>query len=190
VNNVHFNTNIVERGQKPEWKQKFTLYVFFGIWNCVWHSMFKLERAIVGRSVNRAPPMLKLTFAAIHGRISVEAAIQAKDAQLRVIVFHKNGPKDTVVGEADFSLSGLTPNQTWKEWHAIGEDKGKARILLEINLLTDAVRMFVSPIRCSKPVIRTFRHFGRASLLTLFSPSNRPNTDSWPCFSDVHDRLL
>lgn len=29
VNNVHYNTSHSERGNKPEWKQKFTLYVDF-----------------------------------------------------------------------------------------------------------------------------------------------------------------
>lgn len=71
---------------------------------------------------------------------STEAAIQPKDAQLRVIVFHKNGPKDTVIGEADLLLSDLTPNSSWKEWHSLGDEKSKGKICLDINLVTDAVR--------------------------------------------------
>jgi hypothetical protein len=93
VNNVHYNTSPSDRGQKPEWKQKFTF---------------------------------------------VEAAIQPKDAQLRVILFNKSGAKDVVIGEADINLSDLTPNQSWKEWHSLGDEKGKAKVLLDINLLTDA----------------------------------------------------
>ena len=78
-----------------------------------------------------------------------------------MILFNKQGVKDTVVGEADFQLSDLTTNTPWKEWHALGDDKGKAKILLEIHLVTDAVRHVLiagsvpwnSPIRMS----RTFR---------------------------------
>lgn len=72
--------------------------------------------------------------------LSAEAAIQPKDAQLRVILFNKVGSKDTAIGEADVNLNDLTPNQTWKEWHTLGDDKNKAKVLLEINLVTDVVR--------------------------------------------------
>lgn len=75
---------------------------------------------------------------------SAEAAIQPKDAQLRVILFNKAGSKDTVIGEADVNLNDLTPNQTWKEWHSLGDEKNKAKVLLEINLVTDVVRLLLN----------------------------------------------
>lgn len=56
-----------------------------------------------------------------------------------MILFNKQGVKDTVIGEADINLSDLLPNQAWKEWHSIGDEKGKAKVLLDIHLLTDTV---------------------------------------------------
>lgn len=81
---------------------------------------------------------------------SAEAAIQPKDAQLRVILFNKQGVKDSVIGEADIVLSDLLPNQAWKEWHALGDEKGKAKILLDIHLLTDTVRSSCHDSSCGR----------------------------------------